>query len=375
MINNQDIFNEQINENNIFNNLEREDEEELIEEDISYDKKENQNEKNININDNISEKEVSLLESNNVTRNKAKSIINQNEVITIKIKPDSLIVKENKEELINELIEKEKLLEQLITSNDELKSKINYSNKKFEEIVSKMKDQEKDKSNIENQIKKIENDIKDFKAESDKYIKQIEQLKTKLELRDIVEKESNIKILLQTEQDKNKELKNKLFNIKNINLAQKKYINQFEKQNQVKKKINELKSEIENEKNMIKLYQERYIKIENFNIMMTNKIQRIKSTIKKLGDRQNEEVKKLFTEDELNDTIGVISNLRNIINEKRNDMSNICKTNEEKIYKILSQNKIVESEINENIRMNKLLICQRNELIDCLLFSILLIKL
>ena len=43
-------------------------------------------------------------------------------------------------------------------------------------------------------------------------------------------------------------------------------------------------------------------------------------------------------------------------------MSNICKTNEEKIYKILSQNKIVESEINENIRMNKLLICQRNEL-------------
>ena len=362
MINNQDIFNEQINENNIFNNLEREDEEELIEEDISYDKKENQNEKNININDNISEKEVSLLESNNVTRNKAKSIINQNEVITIKIKPDSLIVKENKEELINELIEKEKLLEQLITSNDELKSKINYSNKKFEEIVSKMKDQEKDKSNIENQIKKIENDIKDFKAESDKYIKQIEQLKTKLELRDIVEKESNIKILLQTEQDKNKELKNKLFNIKNINLAQKKYINQFEKQNQVKKKINELKSEIENEKNMIKLYQERYIKIENFNIMMTNKIQRIKSTIKKLGDRQNEEVKKLFTEDELNDTIGVISNLRNIINEKRNDMSNICKTNEEKIYKILSQNKIVESEINENIRMNKLLICQRNEL-------------
>ena len=362
MINNQNIFNEQINENNIFNNLEREDEEELIEEDISYDKKENQNEKNININDNISEKEVSLLESNNVTRNKAKSIINQNEVITIKIKPDSLIVKENKEELINELIEKEKLLEQLITSNDELKSKINYSNKKFEEIVSKMKDQEKDKSNIENQIKKIENDIKDFKAESDKYIKQIEQLKTKLELRDIVEKESNIKILLQTEQDKNKELKNKLFNIKNINLAQKKYINQFEKQNQVKKKINELKSEIENEKNMIKLYQERYIKIENFNIMMTNKIQRIKSTIKKLGDRQNEEVKKLFTEDELNDTIGVISNLRNIINEKRNDMSNICKTNEEKIYKILSQNKIVESEINENIRMNKLLICQRNEL-------------
>ena len=43
-------------------------------------------------------------------------------------------------------------------------------------------------------------------------------------------------------------------------------------------------------------------------------------------------------------------------------MNNINKNNEEKLMKILSKNKIVESEINENIRMNKLLICKRNEL-------------
>ena len=104
------------------------------------------------------------------------------------------------------------------------------------------------------------------------------------------------------------------------------------------------------------------MKIEHFNIKISNEIQRIKSVMKKYVEKPLEENKKVFTEDELNDTIVVISNLRNIINEKRNDMNNLCKENDDKIYKILSQNKIVESEINENIRMNKLLICKRNEL-------------
>ena len=76
--------------------------------------------------------------------------------------------------------------------------------------------------------------------------------------------------------------------------------------------------------------------------------------LQKLEEKKVEEVKKIFTEDELNDTLEVISNLRNIINEKRNNLNNISKNNDEKIYKILSKNKIVESEINENIRMNKL---------------------
>ena len=64
----------------------------------------------------------------------------------------------------------------------------------------------------------------------------------------------------------------------------------------------------------------------------------------------------------MDDTLGILKNLRNIINQKRNDLDNICKNNEEKLFKILSKNKIVQSEINENIRMNKLLICKRNEL-------------
>ena len=352
MSNSQNISNEQRNED---------EPEELIEENISFEDKGNINEKN-NKNNNQKENEISITDNNNNEQNNSKSNIKNDEIITINIKPDNYKDDTDKKELINELIEKEKLLEQLITANNELKSKIDFSNKKFEEIVSKLKTQEKDKLSLESQIKKIDNEIKEYKAENDKYIKQIEILKNKKELRDIMENDSNIKILLQTEQDKNKELKNKLSNIKNINLAQRKYINQLEKQNQIKIKINELKSEIENEKNLIKLYQERYMKIEHFNIKISNEIQRIKSVMKKYVEKPLEENKKVFTEDELNDTIVVISNLRNIINEKRNDMNNLCKENDDKIYKILSQNKIVESEINENIRMNKLLICKRNEL-------------
>ena len=95
---------------------------------------------------------------------------------------------------------------------------------------------------------------------------------------------------------------------------------------------------------------------------MTNEIQKIKFKIQKFDEKKVEEIKKIFTKDELNDTLGILTNLRNIINEKRNDLNNINKNNEEKLMKILSKNKIVESEINENIRMNKLLICKRNEL-------------
>ena len=136
----------------------------------------------------------------------------------------------------------------------------------------------------------------------------------------------------------------------------------MKKKNRIKGKITELKSEIENEKDSLKVFQERYIKIDNFNTMMTNEIQKIKFKIQKFDEKKVEEIKKIFTKDELNDTLGILTNLRNIINEKRNDLNNINKNNEEKLMKILSKNKIVESEINENIRMNKLLICKRNEL-------------
>ena len=43
------------------------------------------------------------------------------------------------EELINEITEKEKYIELLITSNSELKAKIELSNSKYDEILSEIK--------------------------------------------------------------------------------------------------------------------------------------------------------------------------------------------------------------------------------------------
>ena len=341
---------------------------ELIEEDISF-KKEEQNNINLNtVNNNENEKVNSIIQNIDTTPKISELNIKDNEEKIDneknenEIKPVIVEDIENKKKLINELIEKEKLLEQLINSNNELKSKIEYSNKRFEEIVEKMNNQEKEKLNIETQIKNIDNDIKQYKEENINIIKQIEQLRNKNELKDKMEKEANVKLLLQNEQDKNKQLKYKLTNLKSINTTQNRYIEQLEKDNRIETKINELKAEIENEKKSLKMCRERYIKIDNFNIMMNNEIQKLKMTLKKMEEKPVEETKKIFTPDELNDTIGVISNLRIIINEKRNDLSNICRINDDKIYEILSQNKKVESEMNENIRMNKLLICKRNEL-------------
>lgn len=296
---------------------------------------------------------------------KEKKIINKNKNSDIdNIINETINKNKNKKELINELLEKEKLLVQLINSNKELKKKIDYSKVKFKDILEKMDKQEKEKIAIENQIKEIDKEINVYKLENNNYQTKINNIKNKLEIKDKIEKESNIKSLLQNEQDKNKLLKFKLTNIKNINSAQKKYISYFERQNRVKEKITELKSEIDNEKSQAKLYKDRFDKIDIFNTKITNEINSIKTAMNKLTKEKNKnnEIKKNFTQDELTDTLGAINNLKNIINEKRNDFNKLCKSNDDKIYKILSQNLMIENEINENKRMNRLLICKRNEL-------------
>ena len=298
-------------------------------------------------------------------KNKEKKIINKNKNSNIdNIINETTDKNKNKKELIKELLEKEKLLSQLINSNKELKEKIDYSKIKFKDILEKMDKQEKEKIAIENQIKEIDKEINVYKLENNNYQTKINNIKNKLEIKDQIEKESNIKSLLQNEQDKNKLLKFKLTNIKNINSAQRKYISYFERQNRVKGKITELKSEIDNEKSQAKLYKDRFDKIDIFNTKITNEINSIKTAMNKLTKEKNKnnEIKKNFTQDELTDTLGAINNLKNIINEKRNDFNKLCKSNDDKIYKILSQNLMIENEINENKRMNRLLICKRNEL-------------
>ena len=227
-----------------------------------------------------------------------------------------------------------------------------------------MKNQEKEKINLENQIKEIDKNINTYKSENNNYLTKINDMKAKIELKDKLEKDSGLKNILKSEQSKNKLLKNKLTNIQKINLVQKKYINHLENQYRIKGKITELKSEIDNEKSLIKIYKERFDKIDTFHNRISNEIERIKLALNKLEEmkHRSEEFKKSFTQEELTDTVGTINNLRSLINEKRNDFNNICKSNDDKVFKILSQNLKIENEINENKRMNKLLMFKKNEL-------------
>ena len=361
----------------------------LIVENLSYNKKEITSEENKTSNENkienfnsgkSNEKEIRKEENKiydeteeksdkykDINKLKKTPTKNNNKNNTIISQKPELKIKNKEKKIINknsELLEKEKLLVQLINSNKELKKKIDYSKVKFKDILEKMDKQEKEKIAIENQIKEIDKEINVYKLENNNYQTKINNIKNKLELKDKIEKESNIKTLLQNEQDKNKLLKFKLTNIKNINSAQRKYISYFERQNRVKGKITELKSEIDNEKSQAKLYKDRFDKIDIFNTKITNEINSIKTAMNKLTKEKNKnnEIKKNFTQDELTDTLGAINNLKNIINEKRNDFNKLCKSNDDKIYKILSQNLMIENEINENKRMNRLLICKRNEL-------------
>ena len=312
-------------------------------------------------------KKISIISKKpeSIIKKKENRNINNNVILDLsKIINESTDVNKDKKELIKELLDKEKLLSQLINSNKELKSKIEYSNKRFEEIEEKMKNQEKEKINLENQIKEIDKDITSFKTENNNYLSKIINMKSKLELKDKLEKDSGVRNILESEQNKNKFLKNKLTNIKHTNLVQKNYINHIENQFRIKGKITELKSEIVNERNLIKIYKERFDKIDTFNNMISNEIDGIKLALNKLEEEvhKNEAMKKSFTQEELTDTLGIINNLRSVINEKRNDYNNICKVNEDKMFKILSQNLRIENEINENKRMNKLLIFKKHEL-------------
>ena len=312
--------------------------------------------KKINIIPNKSDSNINKTERKNSNKNLS---LNLSDIIN-----ENININKDKNELIKELLDKEKLLDQLINSNTELKAKIEYSNKKFEEIEETMKNQEKEKINLENQIKEIDKNINTYKSENNNYLTKINDMKAKIELKDKLEKDSGLKNILKSEQSKNKLLKNKLTNIQKINLVQKKYINHLENQYRIKGKITELKSEIDNEKSLIKIYKERFDKIDTFHNRISNEIERIKLALNKLEEmkHRSEDFKKSFTQEELTDTVDTINNLRSLINEKRNDFNNICKSNDDKVFKILSQNLKIENEINENKRMNKLLMFKKNEL-------------
>jgi hypothetical protein len=269
----------------------------------------------------------------------------------------------SKKELIEELNEKDRIFELLVKSNNELKTKIEMSNKKYQDILNKIetKKNEDIEHKLNLQIKEIEKEIKANNSETERYKKLIDQLKTKIEFKENLERVSSIQYILKQETLKNKDLQNELNALKRINKVQSKYIDNYDKENQITEKLDMLKNEIKQNKDAIKDYQEKYTRLERFIRLVHEKILSLEMLIKKVKEPKNEN-KKLFTKEELKDTLELITNLKSQINDKRNQLNNINKESDIKMHKLLAQNKQIEIEYKENEKLNKMLINKRNEL-------------
>ena len=311
--------------------------------------------------DELSERELNRL----VNENKELLEENNNDKSICNVEHDTKIdITPNKKALMEELTKNDEVYEVLLQSNNELNSKIQMSCKKYQDIIDKI--EEKKSENIERKltlkIKELEKEIKANNSETERYKKLIEQLKDKIEFQENIERASNLQKLLKQENLKNKELKSRLNTLVKINKFQSKYMENYDKKHKTQEKIDQLKNEIQQNRNDIKDYSNKYLKLDKFTKVAHEKILSLKIYIKKLIQEPKVEEKKIFTNEETKDTLGIITNLKTQIIEKRKELNEIQKKSEMKIHDLLVQNKQIELEFIENEKINKNLIFRKNEL-------------
>ena len=276
---------------------------------------------------------------------------------------DKIDTLESINELKRELYEKDKIFDLLVKSNNDLKEKIEISNKKYKEIIEKIDEKKNEDTEVRltNQIKEMEKEISANNTETERYKKMIDNLKNKIEFQTNLERAFNLQNVLKQETQKNNELKKQYNALLRVNTVQKKYINNLDKENQISEKIHILQNEIKQTKETVKEYQEKYTKQDRFLRLIHEKILSIEMNIKKLKEPKVKEVK-AFTREELKDTIDLIKTLKTQITENRNQLNLITKTNDDKLNQILNQNKKIEVDFKEAEKEHKRLLFKKNEL-------------
>ena len=274
-------------------------------------------------------------------------------------------ITQKKIDLINEIIKDEEFIIKLKNENNILDNKIKSSEKKFTDLKNQI-EEKKDQDNevkLELQIKELEKEIKANNTETEHYKKLIDKLKDEIEFKEGIERANNFQNILKQEELKNRELKLKLENLNRINIIQAKYMDNYIKKHKTKEKEEQLKSGIIHNKNLIKEYNNKYLKLDKYIKAMHAKITGVRLYINKIiNEPKIEEKKKIFTNEETKDTIGIITNLKAQINEKRKELNNIQKNYENKIHEILVKNKQIEMDYNEDNRIYKSLLNKRNEI-------------
>ena len=278
--------------------------------------------------------------------------------------------KENigKAELIADYKDKENIYNLIIKNNDELKNKINLTNDKYNEILKRI--EEKQNADVEQQLKNkinaIEKEIEAYQTENKNYKKKIDQLKNSVYFKNSVANASLLKNILKQEQLKNKEYDTELKTLKRIEKFNNHLISKNEEDFKIKENISSLEKQIKEVKENIKQMNDDYNRLERYLKLVHEKIvglDLIKIKKKKENiEIKKEEEKKSFTNQEVKDILQLIITLRNQIFEKRAKLSNINLEGEEKMHKFFSQNKSIEIELKEELRIYKDLANKKNGL-------------
>ena len=290
------------------------------------------------------------------------NLLNEDKIFNIE--HDTSEIPPTKKALIEELTKNDEVKEVLTKSNYELSNKIKLSEKKFKEIMDKIgeKKSENVEEKLELKIKELEKEIKANNSETERYKKLIDDLKDKITFKEGIERTSNLQKILKQETLKNIELKDKLNTLNKINKYQARYMENYQKQHKIKEREEQLTKEISQNKKIIKDYNNKYLKLERFTKAAHARIMGVRIFVGKIINQPKKEEKKIFTNEETKDTLGVITNLKAQINEKRKELDEIQKKSESKIHELLVHNKQIELDFLENKRIYKNLLCKKNEI-------------
>ena len=290
------------------------------------------------------------------------NILNKNSIFNIEHNTSEIPSKKKK--LIEELTKNDEIKELLTKQNKELSNKIKLSEKKFQDLMSKIgeKKEENTEEKLELKIKELEKEIKANNSETEYYKKLIEELKDKIDFKEGIERASNLQKVIKEETLKNIELKDKLNTLNKINKFQSKYMEDYQKKYKIKEKEELLTKEINQNKKLIKDYNNKYLKLERFIKAAHEKITSVRIFVGKIINEPKKEEKKIFTNEETKDTLEIITNLKAQINEKRKELDEIQKKSESRMHEILVQNKQIEMDYLENKRIYRSLLFKRNEI-------------
>ena len=271
-------------------------------------------------------------------------------------------------ELLTELKEREQLYNNIVKSNKEIKEKINFTNKKYDDILKRIEDKKnKDmEQKLKNQINEIDKEIEAYRNENKNYKKTIGQLKNSVYFKNTVANAAAMQNILKQEKLKNKEYISELNTLKRIQKINNNYITNYEKEYKMKENIDYVNKQIKEIKESIKLLTDDYNLLEKYFKLIHEKIigMDIKTNVKKneVKEIKNEEEKKSFKNEEVKDVIEVIISLRNQIMEKRAKLNNINSGSEGKMNEYFAQNRYIEIELKENLKKYKDLTSKRANL-------------